>query len=105
MIGELNYEEIEEVLQDQLVGRIGCHLSGKTFIVPVSYAYNDPYVYVYSLEGKKVIMMRENNEVCFEVDEIYDLSNWKSVVAWGTFEELRGTQERQKALKILLDRN
>ena len=105
MIGPLNYEQIEEVLHDQLVGRIGCHLNGKTYIVPINYAYNDPYVYVYSLPGKKVEMMRQNNEVCFEVDEIYDMSNWKSVVAWGAFEELKGSDERQKALKILSNRS
>jgi nitroimidazol reductase NimA-like FMN-containing flavoprotein (pyridoxamine 5'-phosphate oxidase superfamily) len=51
------------------------------------------------LQGRKVEMMRQNNEVCFEVDEIYDMSNWKSVVAWGAFEELKGSHERQKALK------
>jgi nitroimidazol reductase NimA-like FMN-containing flavoprotein (pyridoxamine 5'-phosphate oxidase superfamily) len=105
MIGILNYQQIEEVLHDQLVGRIGCHLNGKTFIVPINYAYDDPYIYVYSLQGRKVEMMRQNNEVCFEVDEIYDMSNWKSVVAWGAFEELKGSHERQKALKILSNRS
>ncbi|MEJ7679121.1 MAG: pyridoxamine 5'-phosphate oxidase family protein [Segetibacter sp.] len=53
MMGELNYAEIEEVLQDQLVGRIGCYSDGVTYIVPVNYAYNDPYVYIHSLEGKR----------------------------------------------------
>jgi hypothetical protein len=44
MIGNLNYREIEEVLQDQLVGRGGCHLNGKTYIFPISYTYKDPHV-------------------------------------------------------------
>lgn len=105
MIGELNYLEIEEVLQDQVVGRIGCHLKGVTYIVPVSYAYDDPFVYAYTLPGKKLDIMRENREVCFEVDDIADLRNWRSVIAWGTFEELTGTGERQKASKKLSDRS
>jgi hypothetical protein len=105
MIEELTYIEIEEVLQDQVIGRIGCCSSGSAYIVPVSYAYSDPYVYIYSLEGKKVDIMRENPAVCFEVDEIQDILNWKSVVAYGTFEELKGTLERQKAWKILADRS
>lgn len=104
MISELNYAEIEEVLQDQVVGRIGCHANNVTYIVPVSYAYNAPYVYIYSLEGKKVDIMRENTEVCFEVDEIEDIRNWKSVIAWGTFEELTRSEDRQKAWKMLDDR-
>lgn len=105
MMGELNYAEIEEVLQDQLVGRIGCYSDGVTYIVPVNYAYNDPYVYIHSLEGKKVDMMRKNPELCFEVDIMHDMSDWKSIIAWGTFEELKGSEERDKALKILLDRS
>jgi nitroimidazol reductase NimA-like FMN-containing flavoprotein (pyridoxamine 5'-phosphate oxidase superfamily) len=105
MIGKLDYAEIEEVLQDQVVGRIGCHADGITYIVPVSYAYNDPYVYIHSIEGKKVDMMRENSEICFEVDELKDMANWKSVIAWGTFEELKESEERDKGLKLLLDRS
>lgn len=105
MIGELTYIEIEEVLQDQVIGRIGCCLNGAAYIVPVHYAYSDPYVYAYSLEGKKIDIMRQNAEVCFEVDEIKALLNWKSVIARGTFEELKGALERQKAWKILADRS
>jgi nitroimidazol reductase NimA-like FMN-containing flavoprotein (pyridoxamine 5'-phosphate oxidase superfamily) len=43
--------------------------------------------------------------VCFEVDVIFDVVNWKSVITWGTFEELKSNEERQKALKILTDRS
>jgi hypothetical protein len=105
MIGDLNFKEVEEVLKDQLIGRIGCHSNGVTYIVPVSYAYNEPYVYIHSLEGKKIDMMRNNPEVCFEVDVMNDMANWKSVISWGTFEEITRMEERDKALKILLDRS
>jgi nitroimidazol reductase NimA-like FMN-containing flavoprotein (pyridoxamine 5'-phosphate oxidase superfamily) len=105
MIGDLTYAEIEEVLQDQLVGRIGCHADGVTYIVPVSYAYDSPYVYIHSIEGKKVDMMRKNPNVCFEVDVMYNMANWQSVIAQGTFEELKENAEKEKALKTLLDRS
>ncbi|WP_018617469.1 pyridoxamine 5'-phosphate oxidase family protein [Segetibacter koreensis] len=105
MIGELNHTEVEEVLQSQLIGRIGCHADGITYIVPVSYAYNESYVYIHSLEGRKVDIMRKNPEVCFEVDVLNNMANWKSVIAWGTFEELKGSEEREKGLKILLNRS
>ena len=35
-------------------------------------------------------MMRSSPAVCFEVDEIADMANWKSVIAWGRYEELTG---------------
>lgn len=39
-------------------------------------------------EGQKLHMMRANPFVCFEVEDIDDLANWHSVIAWGVFEEL-----------------
>jgi hypothetical protein len=35
-------------------------------------------------------MMRKNPVVCFEVDRVQDMGNWKSVIATGRFEELTG---------------
>lgn len=34
--------------------------------------------------------MRANPEVCSQVDEIDDMANWRSVIAWGRYEELKG---------------
>jgi len=48
-------------------------------------------------------MMRKNPHVCFEVDDMQDLGNWRSVIAWGKFEELRGT-EADRAIATLLAR-
>ena len=49
-------------------------------------------------------MMRQNPEVCFEVDRMKEMSNWKSVIAWGRFEEITDTEERNKALQTLIQR-
>jgi nitroimidazol reductase NimA-like FMN-containing flavoprotein (pyridoxamine 5'-phosphate oxidase superfamily) len=76
----------------------------KVYIVPVSYAYNDQYIIAHSLEGMKIEIMRKHPEVCFEVDEIRDQSNWKSVIAWGTYEEIINEKERYYAMKFLVGR-
>lgn len=91
MLGELNDEEIDRVLHEAMIGRIGCHVAGQTYIVPVSYAYDGEHVYGHSGSGRKVAMMRENPSVCFEVEHVDDLGNWQTVITWGTFEELTGT--------------
>jgi uncharacterized protein len=52
----------------------------------------------------KIDMMRENPEVCFEVDNIKDITNWQSVIAWGKFEEITGLDEKQQVLQKLTDR-
>jgi nitroimidazol reductase NimA-like FMN-containing flavoprotein (pyridoxamine 5'-phosphate oxidase superfamily) len=35
-------------------------------------------------------MILQNPLVCVEIDYIDDLANWRSVIAWGRFEELFG---------------
>lgn len=102
MLGELSQNEVEQILHDGLIGRIGCHAYGKTYVVPITYAYDGKYVYGHSTEGMKLHMMRANPHVCFEVDAMDDLANWESVVAWGTFQELHG-EEAREAMKILVD--
>jgi nitroimidazol reductase NimA-like FMN-containing flavoprotein (pyridoxamine 5'-phosphate oxidase superfamily) len=104
MFGNLENHDIEEVLKEQVVGRIGCHANNITYVVPTSYAYDGTYIYGHTEEGLKIEMMRQNPNICFEVDTMENMANWKSVITWGVFEEVTDSHEREKALKILLDR-
>jgi nitroimidazol reductase NimA-like FMN-containing flavoprotein (pyridoxamine 5'-phosphate oxidase superfamily) len=90
MLGSLDRDQIERVLHACVVGRIGVHADGRTYVVPVSYVYDGDSVYGHSADGLKIRMMRANPDVCFEVDEIDDMANWRSVIAWGRYEELKG---------------
>lgn len=90
VIGELTPGEIEDLLRRQLVGRIGCCADGVVYVVPVNYVYYDHSVYGQTAEGMKTRMMRRQPSVCFEVDEIEGIGIWRSVIAWGTYEELSG---------------
>lgn len=104
MIGELAIHEIEELLFRNIVGRIGCHAEGLTYIVPISYVYDGAYLYMHTREGLKTEIMRKNPEVCFEVDEMKNMANWKSVIVYGTYEELQGKELRNEALQKLMNR-
>jgi nitroimidazol reductase NimA-like FMN-containing flavoprotein (pyridoxamine 5'-phosphate oxidase superfamily) len=104
MFGTLTPLETEELLGKNVLGRIGCHANDTTYIVPISYAYNNKTVYCHTREGQKLQMMRQNPKVCFEVDELADMANWKSVIAWGDFEELTSGVERREALGFLVNR-
>lgn len=105
MIGKLTNEQIEKILRASLIGRIGCHSDGRTYVVPISYAYDGDYIYAHTEEGMKLQMMRSNPNVCFEVDDIHDLSHWSSVIAWGYFQELPGGEEKTRALRVLVNRH
>lgn len=103
MFGELSNAEINQFLKENIYGRIGCHAFGKTYIVPISYAYENDTVYCHTFDGLKIQMMHNNPSVCFEVDKLYDMADWKSVIAQGVFEELEG-EAREKGIAVLLDR-
>jgi hypothetical protein len=51
----------------------------------------------------KVKMMRDNPDVCFEVDEIVSFKNWKSVIAWGTYQEISDDTEKGEVLKAFVE--
>ena len=104
MFGNLTEDAIETVLQNQCIGRIGCHYNDVTYVVPISYAYDGTHVYGHAEEGMKINMMRQNPKVCFEVDTMQNMANWQSVIAWGSYEELPGGDERESALQKLLNR-
>lgn len=102
LIGELSRAQIDELLHEQVVGRIGCHADGLTYVVPVIYAYDGESLYVASVEGQKTRMMRQNPEVCFEVDE-YERGSWRSAIVQGVYEELAGL-DADRAIALLAER-
>lgn len=101
MIGTLTSEQIDQVLQMQVYGRIACYATKKLYIVPVSYVYDGKFLYAHSHEGKKINMMRDNQDICFQVDIVDNLAIWRSVVVWGEYEELTSTGGQAKAKKLI----
>jgi nitroimidazol reductase NimA-like FMN-containing flavoprotein (pyridoxamine 5'-phosphate oxidase superfamily) len=105
MFGQLGEDAIETILHHQIVGHIACHANDVTYAVPISYAYEDGYIYAHSEEGMKINMMRQNPKVCFEVYRMENMGNWQCVVGWGNYEEIEDGTKREEALKILLKRD
>lgn len=104
MIEILSEQEIISVVSNSVIGRLGCHADGKTYVVPISFAYDSGYIYARTFEGMKLEMMRKNPEVCFQIDDMQSMAEWKSVILWGAFEELKKKVDREMGLKILLSR-
>ena len=103
MIEELAAGQIEQVLHEQVIGRIGCHARGRTYVVPITYVYADGAIVGHTGAGLKVEMMRENPNVCFEVEDLRHLPRWSSVIAQGRYEELEG-DAAERALQQLVAR-
>jgi nitroimidazol reductase NimA-like FMN-containing flavoprotein (pyridoxamine 5'-phosphate oxidase superfamily) len=101
-VTELTREQVDELLQDQFVARIGCQAGGEVYVVPIIYAYDGRAFYVASVEGRKIDAMRAEPRVCFEVDR-YEAGSWRSAIAWGRYEELGG-DDAERALDLLAAR-
>jgi len=104
MLGSLTDSQMEDLLKQQVTGRIACYADGETYIVPVNYVYRAPYIYSHTRKGKKIEMMRRNPKVCFGVDNIQNVFRWKSVLAWGEFEEISDIQEKERVMQALIHR-
>lgn len=104
MLGKLELDQIDQVLANNITGRIGCTDGKKVYIIPVSYAFNNTYLVIHSKEGMKINMMRQNPHICFQVDEITHPANWRSVILWGDYEEITDPKERFYAMKFLVSR-
>lgn len=103
MLGELNKTQINNILTSQVLGRLACTNGKQPYVVPVTYTYDGKYIYGQSNEGLKLKILRKNPNVCFEVDMMTDMRNWKSVIVYGKFEELKNSVAG-KAREMLFDR-
>lgn len=103
MLGQLTPEEMEELLRSQMVGRIGCNDGNMTYVVPVSYLYDQGVLLCHSRDGLKIEMMRRNPNVCFEVDDIKGYDHWQSVICWGIYEELTEEEDIAYARQFFND--
>src|SRR5688572_14161750 len=104
MLGELTDRQIDLVLHSQMIGRIGCYANEKVFITPVTYVFHEGYIYAHSNAGHKVQTMRSNPNVCFQVDAIENMRNWRSVLIWGQYQELFEDIDQLAGMQIMADR-
>ena len=99
-------DAIEQLLRTSIVGRIACcgHGAagdGRPYLVPLAYGYDGESIYAHSGPGRKLDFMRAEPRVTFEVDTAEASDRWCSVIAEGSFEEIRDPVERQGALSTM----
>jgi len=76
--------EIEAILRDASVCRIGLADGGEPYVVPVCFGYDNGAIYFHSgMDGKKISMIRNNPRCCFEVDLCDGILKGKSPCSWG----------------------
>lgn len=98
----LSREEIDKILFSGFHAHLGCYHADEVYVLPITYIYDRGCIYSHTLSGKKLKMMRANPKVCVQVEDVTSLFNWRSVIAWGHFEELkREGEEAEQAIRLL----
>jgi nitroimidazol reductase NimA-like FMN-containing flavoprotein (pyridoxamine 5'-phosphate oxidase superfamily) len=100
----LSEAEARKLIAGGKIGRLGCVDAGEPYVVPINYVFEEGSIYSHSLPGRKIEALRANPRACLQVDEIADELNWRSVIAYGDFDEIRVPSERQSILSKLLAR-
>jgi nitroimidazol reductase NimA-like FMN-containing flavoprotein (pyridoxamine 5'-phosphate oxidase superfamily) len=103
-IGKLGNTDALAILREGTLGRLGCIAAGWPYVVPVNYYFDGENIYIHTLPGKKLDALRVNPRVCLQVDEIKDPYNWRSVIAYGTFEEISNKETQENVLTKLYSR-
>lgn len=105
--------QIETILKDERVCRIALCDWEKPYLIPMIFGYHDGYLYLHSAnEGKKIDLLRKNNQICFEVESKVEVVpgeqacnwgiNYYSVIGFGKAYFLEEPEEKKKALDIMM---
>jgi nitroimidazol reductase NimA-like FMN-containing flavoprotein (pyridoxamine 5'-phosphate oxidase superfamily) len=102
MMTMLNDIAVRKVFQSARVARLGCVVNGEPYVVPINCHLEDDCLYSHSLPGLKISGLRENPRACVQVDEIESDLHWRSAIAFGQYEEITKSNEREEILTTLL---
>jgi len=81
------------MLRSVRLARLGCVTDEGPYVVPVSYIFDGECAFIHSLPGRKVTALRANPRACLQVDDITGVARWRSVVAFGLYEEVASPGE------------
>ncbi len=107
-------EVIESIIKRATVCRIALSENNVPYIVPLSFGYKDNCLYFHSApEGRKIDIIKQNNNVCFELDidcelvkKPEDPCSWNmkyhSVIGFGKAFFVGELEEKREALNIIV---
>jgi nitroimidazol reductase NimA-like FMN-containing flavoprotein (pyridoxamine 5'-phosphate oxidase superfamily) len=106
-------EEIEAIIRKANVCRMGLCNGDVPYVVPLNFGYKDGCFFLHSAkEGKKISIIKENNNVCLEFDiqhqviEAKTPCNWGvkylSAICFGKAYLIENYEEKKDALDVIL---
>lgn len=106
-------DELEDILKNGEICRLGLCDNNVPYIVPMNYGYSDGNIYFHSAKiGRKIEIIKKNNYACFEIEVGTEIvkndkaCNWgmkfKSIIGYGKLEEVHELYEKMKGLSVLM---
>ena len=107
-----NIEEIESIVRSATVCRIGLAENNIPYIIPLNFGFQNNVIYFHSAPmGKKIDILKMNNNVCFEFDIDHELiisdnicnssMKYRSVIGFGRAFFIESSEEKRDALNII----
>ena len=108
---------IEEILLRSEICRIALiDSSGMPYIVPLNYGYSDNTIFFHSAPtGKKVVLLKRNNRVCFEIEYGVEIikgessckwsTKYRSLIGYGSIEIITDADQKKYGLDIIMTHN
>ena len=104
---------LEEILAGAEICRIAMTDGDRPYMLPFNYGYKDRCIYIHSApEGKKIGLLRKNNQVCFEIEHTVRIIRdekackwatlYRSVVGYGTVEIVTHPEGKQRGMEIIM---
>jgi len=102
----MDQPEIDDLLRRGIVGRLAMVTSEGPYVVPLGYVFENGRIGFHSSpRGRKVESFGKDHRVCFEVDEANpEITQYKSVLIFGTIEETRDRETKLRILKGLVEK-
>ncbi|ARM92165.1 pyridoxamine 5'-phosphate oxidase-like protein (plasmid) [Rhizobium sp. CIAT894] len=101
---EYTQAECYSALEEARFGHLACCKDSQPYVVPIYFSYDNGVAYCFSMPGRKLEWMRENDKVCLQVDQRVG-GGWASVIVEGRFEEFPdadvGRSQRLHAWELL----
>lgn len=104
MFKNLEDKEIEFIIENNYIGQLGYVFKKRPYVVPITYYFDkkNNIIICYSGDGHKMNAMRKNNAVSLQIGDIESVTNWKSVLIHGSFEQIFGSTAKAYLHKFSL---
>lgn len=106
-------EDIDSIIRRSVVCRIGLCDGNMPYVVPVNFGYDGSRLYFHcAKEGRKLDVLRQNNNVCFEMDIDQEFiktekgcgwsMKYRSVIGYGKAFSVENPADKVAAFKVIM---